>query len=98
MFDFSFPELGIVGLIALLVLGPKDMVLFLKSIAQFASKLKEYCAEYTQYINSAVNEIEAETKIVDMIVDEEGNMQKVYDLSKIMPEIHEDKEDATNER
>jgi sec-independent protein translocase protein TatB len=97
MLDFSLSEFGIVGAVALLVLGPKDMLLFLKSASEFFSRLKEYFSEYTNYLNQAVNEIESESKIVDVIMDEEGNMQKVYDLSKIMPEIHEDKKDAANE-
>lgn len=97
MFDFSLPELGLVGIIALLVLGPKDMVIFLKSISQAISKVKDYYCDYVQYLNSAINEVEAEKNVVDVIIDMDGNHQRVYDLSKIMPQIKEDEKDVANQ-
>ncbi len=97
MFDFSLPELGLVGLIALLVLGPKDMVFFLKSISQVISKIKDYYNDYVKYLNAAINEVEAEKNVVDVIVDMDGNHQRVYDLSKIMPQIKVEEKDAANQ-
>ncbi len=97
MFDFSLPELGLVGLVALLVLGPKDMVIFLKSVSQVFGKVKGYYNDYVKYLNDAINEVEAEKNVVDMIVDMDGNMQRVYDLNKIMPQIKEVEKDAANQ-
>lgn len=95
MFDFSFSELGLVGLIALLVLGPKDMVLFIRSIRAFFSQIQDHYKKYINYLNAAINEVEEETKLVDMIIDQDGKYQKVYDISKIMPDIKDHK--ASNE-
>ncbi len=97
MFDFSLPELGLVGLIALLVLGPKDMVIFLKSISQVISKIKDYYNDYVKYLNAAINEVEAEKNVVDVIIDMDGNHQRVYDLSKVMPQIKVEEKDAANQ-
>lgn len=96
MFDFSLPELGLVGIVALLVLGPKDMVIFLKSVSQAFGKVKGYYNDYVKYLNDAINEVEAEKNVVDMIMDMDGNMQRVYDLNKIMLQIKEEK-DAANQ-
>jgi Sec-independent protein translocase protein TatA len=90
MFDFSLAEFGLVGLVALLVLGPKDMVVFMRSASGMVSDLKKNFEKYAQYLKDAMNEVEGETNIVDVIIDEEGNSQRVYDLSKIMPAIKEE--------
>jgi len=91
MFDFSLGELGIVGLIALLVLGPKDMIIFIKNIRDFFSKIRAYYDQYVKYLNAAIEEVEEEKNIVDFIMDQDGNYQKTYDLSKIMPQIKDSK-------
>lgn len=91
MFDFSFTELGLVGLVSYLVLGPKDSILFLKSIQKFIHNAKKHFEEYTSYLNDSLKEVEEEGNVVDMILDQDGKYQKVYDLSKIMPEIKETK-------
>lgn len=95
MFDLSFSEIGLVGVIALMVLGPKEMIVFIKSIRDFFASIRQYYNKYLNYLNKAINEVEEETKLVDVIIDQDGNYQKVYDLSKVMPQIKDHK--ASNE-
>lgn len=95
MFDLSFSEIGLVGVIALMLLGPKEMIVFIKSIRDFFASIRQYYKSYLNYLNKAINEVEEETKLVDVILDQDGNYQKVYDLSKVMPQIKDPK--ASNE-
>lgn len=80
MFDFSFAELGVVGLIALLVLGPKDMLVLLRAMRDFFSSLKKHYLSYSDYINEALDDIDDKNKILDL----DGNLQKTYDVSKFV--------------
>ena len=80
MFDFSLAELGIVGLIALFVLGPKDMLALLKVCRDFFSSLKKHYLDYTYYLNEALDDLDDKKKIVDL----EGKLQKTYDIPKLV--------------
>lgn len=82
MFDVSFAELGLVGLIGLLLLGPKDMLQAIKYIKTFLSSLREKYDEYIKYFNETMAE---EEPIVKIVFDEEGNPQKAYDINRIKP-------------
>ena len=82
MFDISFSELGLVGLIGILLLGPKDMLQALKYIKTFLSSLREKYDEYVKYFNEALTE---EEPIVKTVFDEEGNPQQTYDINRIKP-------------
>jgi Sec-independent protein translocase protein TatA len=80
MFDFSLAELGMVGLIALFVLGPKDMLVLLKACRDFFGSLKKHYLDYTDYLNKALDDLDDKDKIVDL----EGKLQKTYDISKLI--------------
>jgi sec-independent protein translocase protein TatB len=86
MFDFSLAEFGVVGIVALIFLGPKDLLEIIKSLQKINTTVKDYFNQYVSYLNKSVLE---EENIVDVIQDLDGNMQKVYNLKKIMPEIIE---------
>jgi Sec-independent protein translocase protein TatA len=87
MFDFSLSELGVVGLVALIVLGPKEMIELIKSARKIKSSITEYFAESKKYLDEILEE---EENIVDVIIDMDGNYQKTYKLNKIKPDIKDE--------
>ena len=89
MFDVSFSEISLIGFIALLVLGPKEMMSLYKSIKRITTNLK---ASINKYFKEAEQSLDEED-IVEIIIDQEGNPQKAYKLEKIMPYLNKDKDD-----
>jgi sec-independent protein translocase protein TatB len=90
MFDLSWSEILLVGIVALLVIGPKE----LPTAIRFCKKLLRKMKNLTQELSSAFNEIEpiddlkkeAEklNKDITYITDLEGNLQPTYDISDIV--------------
>jgi len=86
MFDISFTEILVVGIASLSTLGVKGSIDALKTVKKFFMNIKASLNDYLQFLESSTES--EEDNILDTIVDLEGNLQKRYDLSKIMPEIH----------
>ncbi len=90
MFDISLSELLIVGVVALLVLGPEEMPKALRAVMRFFRSLKEMAMEVQKSVESLADEPEikeirhaVETQR-RYIVDEAGNYQEVFDISDLM--------------
>jgi Sec-independent protein translocase protein TatA len=81
MFDFSLAELGVVGIIALLALGPDEMVKILSFLKKTTDRLKR---EVRKQMDMA-REATGENDLVKIIFDENGSPQKAYDMDKIKP-------------
>ena len=95
MFDFSFGELALIGLVALLIVGPKDMPVVLRAIGRWVGQFKSVADEFKTGFKSAMHETSLEGvhkdihdigEEVKFIRDEQGNMQRVYDISDFMEE------------
>jgi sec-independent protein translocase protein TatB len=58
MFDFglSMGELMVIAMIALIVVGPKDLPKMLRSIARFVGKLRGMAGEFQRHLDSAIRE------------------------------------------
>jgi sec-independent protein translocase protein TatB len=58
MFDFGIgaSELLIIAIVALLVVGPKDLPRLLRSIGQFTRKIQGMAREFQEHLNEAAKE------------------------------------------
>ena len=56
MFDFGWWELGIVGLIMILVLGPKELPHAMRSIARFMRKARRLASEFQGHVDDLIRE------------------------------------------
>jgi Sec-independent protein translocase protein TatA len=83
MFDFSLAELGIIGVVALMVLGPAEMLQLLKYARKFTAAAKREYEKYFTELQDAVGE----TDLITIVFDDEGNPQRAYDLEKLKPVI-----------
>lgn len=55
MFDMSWTELLVVGIVALIVVGPKDLPVLFRKVGQFVGKAKGMAREFTSAMNDAAD-------------------------------------------
>ena len=58
MFDIGWSELMVLGIIALIVIGPKDLPVVLRTIGRYAGMLKRQAAEFRAQFEEAIRETE----------------------------------------
>jgi sec-independent protein translocase protein TatB len=60
MFDIGWSEMAIIALVALVVLGPKQLPQAMRSFAQFSKKMRRYAQEFRAGVDNIVREAELE--------------------------------------
>lgn len=60
MFDFSWGEIALVGIIALLVIGPKELPGVLRGMGQAIAKLRSMASDFQYQFNQALQEAEVD--------------------------------------
>ncbi len=90
MFDIAFSELCLVVLVALLLIGPKDLPVVLRTLARWLKEIKSIARDFRRALASLVDEDETITEIrrelrdhARYIEDEEGRLQRIYDISDL---------------
>ena len=58
MFDFTSSKLLILGIVALLVIGPKDLPALLRTIGKYVGIIKRQAAEFRAQFDEAMRESE----------------------------------------
>ena len=56
MFDMSWTELLVVGIVALIVVGPKDLPVLFRKVGQFVGKAKGMAREFSRAMEDAADE------------------------------------------
>ncbi|MDF3047666.1 MAG: hypothetical protein K0R73_784 [Candidatus Midichloriaceae bacterium] len=77
------------GIVGLIVLGPKEMVEVIRSLRKIWANIKEHYNEFLAYLSSELEE-NSNDDYVKIILDQDGNPQKVYDLEKIKPYLKDE--------
>jgi sec-independent protein translocase protein TatB len=60
MFDISWSEILIIGIVALLVVGPKELPALLRTIGKYMGVVKKQAAEFRAQFDEAMRETEIE--------------------------------------
>lgn len=98
MFDLSWGEILIIGLIGILVIGPKELPTVIRTVKSTLTKLRTIWSDLTDSVKEVTDDladsIEPELK---QITDLEGNLQEVYDLSDVMPQPPTSKKNTKHE-
>jgi sec-independent protein translocase protein TatB len=56
MFDMGWSELLVIGVVALIVVGPKDLPILFRRVGQFVGKAKGMAREFSSAMNQAADE------------------------------------------
>lgn len=56
MFDLGWTELMVVAIVALIVLGPKDLMVFSRNVGRWVGKAKGMAREFSSAMNQAADE------------------------------------------
>ena len=101
MFDIGWQELVVIGVVALVVIGPKDMPVAIRAVSRWAGKARALAREFQQGLDEVVREAELQdikkniegVKTFDIkseiakTVDPAGEMAKTLDLSDVEKSI-----------
>ena len=56
MFDFAFSEIALIGVVALVAIGPKDMPVAIKAISDTIKKLRRMAGEFQGHVDEMIRE------------------------------------------
>lgn len=56
MFDIGFTELLVIGIVALIVVGPKDLPMMFRTLGRFTARARALGREFTSAMNAAADE------------------------------------------
>lgn len=105
MFDIAWSELGVIAVVALIVIGPKDLPKVLRTIGQWTAKARSMAREFQSGIDDMVRETEldelrkAAKQVSDFSI--ENEVKKTFDpdgsLEKQFTEHNQAIMDATSD-
>lgn len=67
MFDISWSELLILGVVTLIFVGPKELPVFLRTIGRYVGMIKRQAGEFREQFDTAMREAELEQIRKDMM-------------------------------
>lgn len=56
MFDFAWTEIALIGVVALIAIGPKDLPVAIKTVAGFVKKARRMAGEFQGHVDEMVRE------------------------------------------
>src|SRR5512141_3178242 len=94
MFDIGWGELVVIGIVALIAIGPKELPTVLRTLAQYMAKVRRMAAEFQGQFQEALREAE----VADLKKTAEEFSSTVTDFTKFDPMagVQKDMEAAFN--
>jgi sec-independent protein translocase protein TatB len=95
MFDFGAGELLVIGVVALIVVGPKDLPVLFRNVGRFVGKAKGMAREFSRAMDDAANDagIKDAAKTFKAATNPIGSaMDGVKDAAKSMTSLDPDSE------
>ncbi|MEI8144333.1 MAG: Sec-independent protein translocase protein TatB [Alphaproteobacteria bacterium] len=77
MFDLSWGEIAVIGAVALIVIGPKELPGVLRGLGQSLAKLRRMASDFQYQFNQALQEAE-----VDKVKDQFNSINNTIDAAK----------------
>ncbi len=89
MFDIGMSEMAIVGVVALIVVGPKDLPMMFRKVGQFVGKARGMARDFSRAMNDAADE--AGVKDVTDTLKKASDMSSTgfKDMAKGLGDYHE---------
>ncbi len=109
MFDIGWTEITAIVIIAVLVIGPKDLPKAMRTVAKWVGKVKGMMREFQGNIDEMIKETELEevknqissartydvNSAVSKTIDPEGEMSKAMDFSKESADFNASMKEST---
>src|ERR1700747_5240 len=92
MLDFSWSELILIGIVALVAIGPKELPGVLRTVGQWMGKARKMAAEFQSQFQEAMRE--AEMADLKKSFDEVREAASGFGGGNIMPALQKDVTDA----
>jgi len=86
MFDISWGKLVIIGVVALLVIGPKELPAVLRQLGQWMTKIRRMAAEFQGQFQEAMREAEM-TDLKKQFDDTTASIKSTFDTTEIKNEL-----------
>jgi sec-independent protein translocase protein TatB len=84
MFDISWTELLVIAVVAIIVVGPKDLPRALRTVGRFAGKAKRMARDFQNQFNEALREAE-----IDTIRREVESVAKIDPMADMRKEVRD---------
>jgi len=95
MFDFAWSELAVIGVVALLVIGPKDLPGAIKAVGEMVKKARRMAGEFQTHVDDMVkdanlNEVRNQINEIrnfdikgalEKEIDKDGSIRSAFDTS-----------------
>lgn len=85
MFDLSWAELLVIAVVAIIVVGPKDLPRALRALGHWSGKAKRAARDFQNQFNEAMREAELDT--IRKEVESVGKIDPLSDMRKEVREI-----------
>src|SRR5438552_13175102 len=95
MFDFSWAELVVIGMVALIFIGPKELPGVLRTLGQWMTKVRRMAGEFQNQFQDAMRE--AELHDLKKEVDEMASTARDYTNFNPLDDVRKDIESAVGE-
>jgi sec-independent protein translocase protein TatB len=82
MFDIGWSELLVVAVVAIIFIGPRELIPMLRAFGKYAGKLKRMASEFQSQFNEALREVE-----LDQIAKEVEEIRKISPVGDIEKEL-----------
>src|SRR5262249_60732250 len=86
MFDISWGKLVIIGVVALLVIGPKELPAVLRQLGQWMGKIRRMAGEFQGQFQDAMREAEM-ADLKKQFDDTTSSLNSVFDPNSIKTDI-----------
>ncbi|MGB9368917.1 MAG: Sec-independent protein translocase protein TatB [Xanthobacteraceae bacterium] len=86
MFDISWGKLVIIGVVALLVIGPKELPAVLRQLGQWMTKIRRMAAEFQGQFQDAMREAEM-ADLKKQFDDTTSSIKSTFDTTEIKNEL-----------
>jgi sec-independent protein translocase protein TatB len=88
MFDLGWTEILLIAVVAIVVIGPKDLPRAMRTVGQWTTKMKRMAGDFQRQFNEAVRE--AELDDVKNQVTKLGKIDPMADLKKSLTKVDTD--------
>src|SRR5215475_3670093 len=95
MFDLGWGKIVIIAVIALLVIGPKELPAVLRTVGQWMGKIRRMAAEFQGQFQEAMREAEM-ADLKKQFDDTTSSVQSAFDTSEIKNELEKLIQDPTS--